>query len=71
MANAKIQNRRAKRLALRDNLNADEVKKRIGSQMPLEKKTKLADFVIDNSGSKRELKEKIINLYKLLTSGVE
>ncbi|MCA6071907.1 MAG: dephospho-CoA kinase [Endomicrobium sp.] len=35
----------AKRLALRDNLNADEVKKRIGSQMPLEKKTKLADFV--------------------------
>jgi dephospho-CoA kinase len=61
----------AKRLALRDNLNADEVKKRIDSQLPLEKKTKLADFVIDNSGSKKELKEKIINLYKLLTSGVE
>ncbi|MCA6070618.1 MAG: dephospho-CoA kinase [Endomicrobium sp.] len=60
-----------KRLALRDNLNTDEVKKRIDSQMPLEKKTKLADFVIDNSGSKKELKEKIINLYKLLTSGVE
>lgn len=60
-----------KRLALRDNLNATEIKKRIDSQMPLEKKVELADFVIDNSGSKKELKEKIINLHKLLTSGVK
>ena len=59
------------RLALRDNLDANEVKKRIDSQMPLEKKIKLADFVIDNSGSKKELKERVIDLYKLLTSEIK
>jgi dephospho-CoA kinase len=56
----------AKRLALRDNLNAEEIKKRIDSQMPIEEKVKLADFMIDNSGSKKDLKKKITGLYKLL-----
>jgi dephospho-CoA kinase len=54
-----------KRLALRDNLNADEIKKRIDSQMHIEEKVKLADFVIDNTGSKKDLKNKINDLYKL------
>ncbi|GHT45940.1 dephospho-CoA kinase [Endomicrobiia bacterium] len=58
----------AKRLALRDNLNVDEIKKRIGSQMHMEEKVKLADFVIDNTGSKKDLRNKISDLYKLLTS---
>jgi dephospho-CoA kinase len=54
-----------KRLALRDNLNADDIKKRINSQMHIEEKVKLADFVIDNTGSKKDLKNKINDLYKL------
>jgi dephospho-CoA kinase len=54
-----------KRLALRDNLNACEIKKRINSQMYIEEKVKLADFVIDNTGSKKDLKNKINDLYKL------
>jgi dephospho-CoA kinase len=56
------------RLAHRDGLNDDEIKKRIISQMPMEEKIKLSDFVVDNSGSKRSLKKKIENIYELLTS---
>jgi len=57
-----------RRLVLRDKLNAYQARERIGSQMSAEKKIKLADFVIDNSGSKKDLKRKIENLYRLLTS---
>jgi dephospho-CoA kinase len=56
------------RLVLRDKLNEDQAKKRISSQMPMKKKVELADFVIDNSSSKEDLKKKIKNLYRLLTS---
>ncbi|MDR1122796.1 MAG: dephospho-CoA kinase [Endomicrobium sp.] len=57
------------RLALRDGLSDDEIKKRIASsQMSMEEKIKLSDFVVDNSGSKRSLKKKIKNIYGLLTS---
>jgi dephospho-CoA kinase len=56
------------RLAHRDGLNDDEIKKRIASQLPMEEKIKLSDFVVDNSGSKRSLKKKIENIYGLLTS---
>jgi dephospho-CoA kinase len=54
------------RLALRDKLNEDQSKKRISSQMPMGKKVELADFVIDNAGSKEDLKERVKDLYKLL-----
>jgi dephospho-CoA kinase len=56
------------RLALRDDLSDDEIKKRIASQMPIEEKVKLSDFVVDNSGSKKDLKKQIENIYRLLTS---
>ncbi len=35
----------------RDGMTADEVKARIGSQMPLEEKKQYADQIIDNSGT--------------------
>ncbi|MDR1926652.1 MAG: dephospho-CoA kinase [Endomicrobium sp.] len=60
-----------KRLATRDNLNVEEIENRISSQMPMEEKVKLADFVIDNTGSKKNLRKNIKNLYKLLTSRIE
>jgi dephospho-CoA kinase len=59
------------RLSLRDKLNADQAKKRINSQMPLGEKIELADFVIDNSGSKEDLKKRVRGLCELLTSGVK
>lgn len=58
----------AKRLAARDRLNDEQVKKRINSQMPIEKKVKLADYVVDNTGSKPALGKKIRELYYLLTA---
>jgi dephospho-CoA kinase len=61
----------AQRLMLRDKLNVDQAKKRISSQMSMEEKVELADFVIDNSGSKEDLKKRVKDLYKLLTSGVK
>ncbi|MDR1259948.1 MAG: dephospho-CoA kinase [Endomicrobium sp.] len=57
-----------KRFAYRDKLNVEQIKRRICSQMSIEKKIELADFTIDNIGSKRDLKKKIKNLYVLLTS---
>jgi dephospho-CoA kinase len=59
------------RLSLRDKLNVDQAKKRINSQMSMGKKVELADFVIDNSGSKEDLKKKVKGLCELLTSGVK
>lgn len=40
-----------KRLKKRSHLSDHEIRNRLKSQMPIEKKKKLADFVIDNSGS--------------------
>jgi dephospho-CoA kinase len=59
------------RLVIRDNLNIQEAKKRIQSQMPIGKKMELADFVVDNSGTKQKLKRNITSLYKLLTHRLE
>jgi dephospho-CoA kinase len=61
-------NVQAKRLASRDSLNAEQVKKRINSQMPIEEKVKLSDYVVDNTGTKSDLSKKIKELYFLLTS---
>ncbi|MDR1401179.1 MAG: dephospho-CoA kinase [Endomicrobium sp.] len=55
------------RLAIRDKLDTYQVKIRIDSQMPIKKKIELADFVVDNSGSKIDLKRNVNNLHKLLT----
>ena len=57
----------AKRLAARDKLTSEQVKKRIAAQMPIEQKMQLSDFVIDNSGTKKELAKKVKALYALLT----
>jgi dephospho-CoA kinase len=59
------------RLSLRDKLDTDQAKKRISSQMSMGKKVERADFVIDNSGSKEDLKKRVKGLYDLLTSGVK
>ncbi|MBU4128606.1 dephospho-CoA kinase [bacterium] len=43
-----------KRLVQRDHLTEREAKERIATQMPLSEKVKLADYVIDNSGSAKK-----------------
>ena len=44
-------------------LSAEEITKRITAQMPLAEKVKRADFVIDNSGTVEELKEKCFEIF--------
>jgi dephospho-CoA kinase len=43
------------RLQQRDGLSWEQAQARIASQMPLTEKIKLADVVLDNSGSEAEL----------------
>ena len=51
-----------KRLMLRDHLSKDAALKRIRSQMSLSQKEKLADFVINNVGTKQDLKYQLEQL---------
>ncbi|KAA6403253.1 MAG: dephospho-CoA kinase [Streblomastix strix] len=59
------------RLMKRNNLNEYDACSRINAQMPIEKKKKLADIIIDNSGNIDETKNNveniIIDLNKALT----
>jgi dephospho-CoA kinase len=43
------------RVMARDSVSREEVKRRIAAQMPVERKAKQADFIIQNNGSKTEL----------------
>ncbi|MDR0401689.1 MAG: dephospho-CoA kinase, partial [Endomicrobium sp.] len=58
------------RLIIRDKFDIYRAKKIIDIQMSTKKKIELADFVIDNSGSKIDLKKKVWNLFKLLTYNI-
>jgi dephospho-CoA kinase len=50
------------RLKLRG-LSAEQISKRMAAQMPLAEKIKRADFVIDNSGTREELKAKSFEVF--------
>ena len=54
------------RLIEREGLSAEEIEKRIQSQMPLEEKARYADFVIDNSGSLEETRRQVVSTYEKL-----
>lgn len=47
------------RLMSRNHLDADEATRRMQSQLSIEKKKELADFVIDNSGTIEETKKQV------------
>jgi dephospho-CoA kinase len=47
----------------RDSLNKAEAQKRLDSQMSLDEKVKLADFVIDNSKPLGEVENQVANIY--------
>ena len=48
---------------VRNNLSMEDAKARVLSQISIDKKSRMADFVIDNRGTKLELKQ---NLEQLL-----
>ena len=51
--------------ALSENKNPEDVLKIIDKQIPIEEKALMADEVINNEGSRDELKEKIKNLLEI------
>lgn len=54
------------RIKNRDSLDLRGILKRIGYQMPLISKAKLADFIIDNSGTVRETRRQVKEIWKRL-----
>lgn len=54
------------RLSQRDELTKEEISGRLRSQMPSNEKVKYADFVIDNSGSKKETRKQVESVWKQL-----
>jgi len=57
-----------KRLARRSGVEERQVRARIKAQMPLSKKERLADFVVDNSGSLKSTKKRVLNIWNQLKS---
>jgi dephospho-CoA kinase len=54
------------RLMDRNSLTLTEAKKRIQAQMPLEDKAKMSHFVIENSGSTKDMEEQALSIVKIL-----
>lgn len=53
--------KQVKRLMNRNDLSEREARERIATQMPLDKKIKNADVVIDNNGTKEETRKQVLN----------
>ncbi len=51
---------------LRDGISAEEIKDRLNHQIPLKEKKKLADHIIDNSGSLENTRRQVVKLWKIL-----
>lgn len=59
------------RLMARDGLGEEEARRRIASQMPVAEKAKLADYVIDNSGSRAETERRVREVYRALLGDLQ
>ena len=55
-----------RRLMARDGLTAAEAKKRIKAQLPLAEKRRRASYVLENTGTIEELRDKLSNLLKTI-----
>ncbi|HET9847887.1 MAG TPA: dephospho-CoA kinase [Candidatus Dormibacteraeota bacterium] len=55
-----------RRLTERNGLSAQEARRRIASQMPLDEKRARADFVIDNTGTPQETQRQVEAIYRQL-----
>jgi dephospho-CoA kinase len=59
-------NEQIRRIQNKNSLSKQDILKRIKSQIPLRVKTRLADFVIDNSGSIQKTKKQVGQIRRLL-----
>jgi len=65
------QSTQIKRAMKKTGLSAGEIKYRIRNQMPLSKKIMMADFVIDNEGSKSDTQKTVKKMWEELKDGRE
>jgi len=56
------------RQVARDGCTSEEALRRIRAQLPIDEKRDMADFVIDNSGSREETERQVRDLYRRLTA---
>jgi dephospho-CoA kinase len=54
------------RLRARSGLTMEQIEARIGSQMPMEDKVRVADFVVDNSGDLEGTRRQVASVYEQL-----
>ena len=54
------------RAGKREPLSRTQILKRVNAQWPLQRKVVLADFIIDNNGTRRETKRQIKNIWREL-----
>jgi dephospho-CoA kinase len=54
----------------RDDCDRGEAERRIDAQLPIDEKRKMADFVIDNSGSREQTAAQVRELYQKLTKAL-
>ena len=59
------------RLMARDGMGDEEARGRIATQMPVADKAKLADYVIDNSGTRAETERQVRQVYKQLLADLK
>ena len=52
------------RLMQRDGIGADDARRRLAAQMPMEEKKKYGRVVIDNRGTERELEQKVRDVWE-------
>ena len=50
----------------RDNISGEEIKERLNHQISLNEKKKLADYVIDNSGTLENTQRQVVELWNIL-----
>jgi dephospho-CoA kinase len=58
------------RIVERDELSHSEAQKRIDSQMPLDDKVAVADYVIDNDGTLEDTREQVEQIFRHIDHGV-
>lgn len=57
------------RTMARDACDADEARRRMAAQLPIDQKRAMADYVIDNSGSPESTRAQVVGLVRKLTGG--
>jgi dephospho-CoA kinase len=54
------------RLLRRTRLNKDQILERLKAQIPISDKIRIADFVIDNNGLRKETRKQVVKIWRLL-----